>query len=282
VGQVVGVFGLVDAHDKSFAGYDSSVNVDSLERAEELITTLWSPKWPEEFGGDASVTDLGKQVYNQSCAKCHSLMRRDDPNRDPEDKLVSIDGPSGGLAALNTDRQTAFNWSRRRAEIALLAGRYRSFPLGDRFGDNPTDSVPARDILSHVVFNVLARSFVPWRDDLTLDDVEQPQFLLSPAADADELLRYKCRPLNGVWSTAPYLHNGSVLNMVELLKPAGERLQTFHVGTTDYDPATLGFKDAGEFVFDTQAKGNSNSGHEYGTGLSPEKKTALIEYLKTL
>jgi hypothetical protein len=281
VGQVIGVFGLVNAEDKSFAGYDSSVNVDSLERAEELITTLWSPKWPDEFGLDASAADEGRQVYKAHCVKCHALMARDDPNRDPEDKLVSIDGQFDGSAPLNTDRQTAHNWSRRRAEIAVLAGRYRSFPLGERFGDNPADSVPARDILSHLVFNVLARSFVPWRDELTLEETEQP-FLLSAVAEADELLRYKCRPLNGVWSTAPYLHNGSVPNIAELLKPASERMKTFRVGTAEYDPATLGFKNAGDFEFDTQVKGNSNSGHEYGTALSAEKKNALIEFIKTL
>jgi hypothetical protein len=94
-------------------------------------------------------------------------------------------------------------------------------------------------------------------------------------------MRYKARPLNGVWSSAPYLHNGSVRNLVELLTPA-DRQATFHVGTTEYDPATLGFRDAGPTVFDTSLPGNSNAGHTYASDLLPDDKQALLEYLKTL
>jgi mono/diheme cytochrome c family protein len=282
VGQVVGVFGLLNVKSPGIGGYDSSVNVDALEEAEELVTKLWSPKWPAEFGANETLVETGRVVYQNSCVDCHAIMDRDDPARQPNDQLTPIDDPVDSYPALGTDRQTASNWSRRRAEIGVLAGRYRSFPLGDRFGDNPTDSVPARDILAHVVFNVITRQFVPWNDELTLDDVQHEQFLLGAGVSSDELLRYKSRPLNGVWSTAPYLHNGSVISIVDLLKPANERAVTFHVGSTDYEPATLGYKDAGPFVFNTQIKGNSNAGHEYGVALSPGEKQALIEFLKTL
>ena len=280
VGQVVGVFGLVNARDKALGGYDSSINRKALETAEELITKLWSPRWPEEFGLNEELVAQGSDVYESSCISCHALMTRDDPNRKPNDRLISISDSIQGDPALETDVMTARNWSIRRAKIGVLAGRYRSFPLGDRFGDDPTDSVYARDILSHMVINVLARTFVPWRDELTLETADQ-EFLLSPAS-ADDLLRYKCRPLNGVWSTSPYLHNGSVINMTELLKLPADRATTFHVGTTEYDPDNLGFKDAGSFEFDTNIDGNRNTGHAYGTDLSDDDKQALLEYLKTL
>lgn len=95
-------------------------------------------------------------------------------------------------------------------------------------------------------------------------------------------MRYKARPLNGVWSTAPYLHNGSVQNMVELLTPPSERKATFRVGTSAFDPQTLGYEDAGPFEFDTRLSGNHNSGHAYGTNLSAEQKDRLLEYIKSL
>ncbi len=94
---------------------------------------------------------------------------------------------------------------------------------------------------------------------------------------------YKARPLNGIWATAPYLHNGSVPNLVELLKPAAQRVKTFHVGSQEFDPVNVGFKDdPNQPLFDTTGDGNSNTGHEYGTDLSPEQRSQLIEYLKSL
>ena len=106
----------------------------------------------------------------------------------------------------------------------------------------------------------------------------------SANTNIDTLMRYKARPLNGVWSTAPYLHNGSVLNMVELLTPPDQRKTKFRVGTTKFDPTTLGYQDAGPFEFNITEPdtGNSNQGHTYGTLLSDEQKQQLLEFLKTL
>lgn len=94
---------------------------------------------------------------------------------------------------------------------------------------------------------------------------------------------YKARPLNGVWATAPYLHNGSVPTLAELLKPAANRSPTFHVGSRVFDPIHVGFvNDTTQPKFDTTLTGNKNSGHEYGTELSDEDRQALLEYLKSL
>ncbi len=96
-------------------------------------------------------------------------------------------------------------------------------------------------------------------------------------------IAYKARPLNGIWATAPYLHNGSVPNLAELLKPAAQRPKTFHVGGREYDPVQVGFKDdPSQPVFDTDSDGNSNAGHEYGSSLTPEEQLQLMEYLKSL
>jgi hypothetical protein len=98
---------------------------------------------------------------------------------------------------------------------------------------------------------------------------------------------YKARPLNGVWATAPYLHNGSVPNLWELLTPAKARRTKFCIG--DYNTELVGYTVVEDCNasdprwFDATIPGNKNSGHEYGiVGLSDDDKRALIQYLKTL
>ncbi len=102
---------------------------------------------------------------------------------------------------------------------------------------------------------------------------------------------YANSPLDGIWLRAPYLHNGSVPNLRELLEPAANRTKVFFRGNDVYDPQSVGFvsnvaEQNGKkfFRFDTAAPGNGNRGHEgweFGTELRPEQKRALLEYLKT-
>ncbi len=281
-GQVVGVFGLLEVDGDEFIGYDSSIRFDELNKAEELITTLWSPKWPTEFGIDETLVARGKEVYAESCFDCHAAMDRTDPNRQPNDVLVPIKGIWHGFPELGTDARTASNFQRREAKVGTLAGRFKGAPFGPRFPPGADTLVPAREILSHVVARSIIRSFVPWRDELTLDsEGNATEAFLATEDPTSKLMVYKARPLNGVWASAPYLHNGAVLNMVELLTPSSRRAN-FKTGTVEYDPSTMGFKDEGSFTLDTTVPGNSNSGHVYGAGLSDDDKKALLEYIKTL
>lgn len=281
-GQVVGVFGLLDVNGDAFLGYDSSIRFEELKKAESLITTLWSPKWPSEFGIDQTQVSRGRQVYADTCIKCHAVMDRTDPNRQPNDVRVPIKGTWKGFPELGTDSLTASNFQRRQAKVGPLAGRYQGAPFGPRFPQQADTLVPARDILSHVVARSIIRSIVPWRDELTLDSQgNATEMFLAPVDPTSELMVYKARPLNGVWSSAPYLHNGSVLNMEELLTPSARRAK-FKTGSVEYDPATLGYKDDGLYTLDTTKLGNSNAGHEYGAGLATQDKKALLEYIKTL
>ena len=94
--------------------------------------------------------------------------------------------------------------------------------------------------------------------------------------------KYFAATLHGVWARSPYLHNGSVRTMQELLSPPAQRAKTFHRGSREYDPGQLGYTDSGTYVFETSASGNSNAGHDYGTKLSSAEKQDLVEYLKTL
>jgi mono/diheme cytochrome c family protein len=102
---------------------------------------------------------------------------------------------------------------------------------------------------------------------------------------------YANMPLDGVWLRAPYLHNGSVPNLGELLKSRDGRSAVFYRGYDVYDPVNVGFavnpgQDAASkyFRFDTNVAGNGNAGHEgkrYGTQLADSDKEALLEFLKT-
>jgi hypothetical protein len=99
---------------------------------------------------------------------------------------------------------------------------------------------------------------------------------------------YQAVPLDGIWLRAPYLHNGSVPNLTELLEPQEKRSKVFYRGYDLYDPVQVGFDTTSPeaqrvgYRFDTSVKGNGNQGHLYGTELPPAEKKALIEYLKTM
>ena len=100
---------------------------------------------------------------------------------------------------------------------------------------------------------------------------------------------YVNQPLDGVWLRGPYLHNGSVPTLRDLLLEPSERPQVFYKGNDVFDQAKVGFVSdlqAGTgnklFRFDTRQRGNGNGGHTYGTDLSDQQKDALIEYMKTL
>jgi mono/diheme cytochrome c family protein len=119
---------------------------------------------------------------------------------------------------------------------------------------------------------------------------------------------YKPRPLAGVWATPPYLHNGSVPNLYELLSPVKERSKRFFVGRREFDPVKVGYVtkpadgSSSGFCLDTSIPGNLNIGHEFAAGyrpydpgkppseqyqggkigpeLTPAERMDLVEYLK--
>jgi len=96
------------------------------------------------------------------------------------------------------------------------------------------------------------------------------------------IARYKAGPLEGIWATGPCLHNGSVISLYELLLPSTKRTPKFNIGSREFDPKHVGFKNAGDFELNTETRGNFNTGHEYGTQLDPDERWALIEFLKSL
>ena len=117
---------------------------------------------------------------------------------------------------------------------------------------------------------------------------------------------YRARPLDGVWATAPYLHNGSVPTLRDMLLPQDKRPASFCVGSREFDPVNVGVvtkadnKDPcapGLTNFDVSLLGNSNRGHSFegretdvrklppgviGPELTDDERRSLVEYLKIL
>lgn len=98
---------------------------------------------------------------------------------------------------------------------------------------------------------------------------------------------YVAMPLVGAWLNAPYLHNGSVPTLSDLLNQPEQRPTRFYRGYDLIDPVAVGFVSDDSAardgdLYETSKPGNSAEGHRYGTDLSPAAKRALIEFLKTL
>jgi hypothetical protein len=108
---------------------------------------------------------------------------------------------------------------------------------------------------------------------------------------------YYAPPLDGIWATAPFLHNGSVPTLAALLDSTTRpRYWTRTFDSTDYDPDAVGWRftelDHGQadepsssqrkLIYDTTLLGYGNGGHTYGDELPPADRASLIEYLKTL
>ena len=108
---------------------------------------------------------------------------------------------------------------------------------------------------------------------------------------------YIAPPLDGVWATAPHLHNGSVPTIAELLNSSTRpRYWTRDFEQAQFDQQTLGWhyqklahgkpdepdRNRRQHIYDTDLSGYSNQGHTFGDALSPDDRKAVLEYLKTL
>lgn len=269
-GEVIGVFGYVDL-DPPFGqpGYAATVNKANLIEAEDTIRTLWSPQWPAELGViDPVEAFAGKILFKRYCASCHD----DRFNRTSPTRKVKAN-----LSETGTDPLMAFNYATQTARSGLLEGRLKTLPGLGRFGKV--------DVVNEMLFHTAVLMTIGPQEPINTPyipvDAADSVPAVAPATKPPKLY-YKGRPLNGIWATAPYLHNGSVPNLDELLKPAAERVKQFRLGTQEFDPVKVGYQNSGSYLFDTTLPGNSNAGHEYGPGFTPLQRRQLIAYMKTL
>lgn len=271
VGEILGVYGTVTVDpSRGDKGYESSAKVLSLSDLEKTLESLWSPQWPSQVlpAIDSAKAAQGQALYQQQCAGCHALIDRTDPKR----RITAVMTP---VTELGTDPTMADNFLLRGARTGLLQGHKVFLILGATFGDTSTGIDVLKNVVGGTILGQKGRAV----------EADFHEYLKIKDATTFDPRSYKGRPLNGIWATAPYLHNGSVPNLWQLLQPQEKRVKHFTVGSREFDPVNVGFDTApypGGFDFDTTLPGNSNAGHNFGTALSDDEKWALVEYMKTL
>ena len=300
IGEALGVgatLNFFDSHGQPLQGdarYPSSVRVKDLHLIEETLQRLKPPVWPETLFGqiDRPLAAKGRALFAQNCATCHVPPVNDENGRQVQQLRVIP------LQVIGTDPNSANNIADNRYDVSAL--QWDPVELASL----NVDLVPASDeplnLHSLSVAKGLAyiTAFVEKQAYAQAGIEPQEQARLNgyglPIA-VQEVRAYKARPLEGIWATAPFLHNGSVPTLYQLLSPQSERDETFYRGSFEYDPRHLGYRTEafdGGFVFDTRISGNHNSGHEFRAGprgngvigrlLQPEERWALLEYLKVL
>ncbi len=292
--EVVGVFGNLSIQktqtgESTEIGFRNHINFKNAGRLEELLTTLWSPLWPNTLPAiDPIKAQQGKLLFESQCISCHHDIKRDDPLRKVMAKMIPV-------TEIGTDPKTAMNIAERSSVTGILEGQ-PVLPLSQFVPNLPNfgKTAPTAELVVYAVMGSL-------RDDLdphtfgaglpTFLDAAKKSTLIEncdPKQQGDKCNRpasYKARPLNGIWASAPYFHNGSVPNLWELLQKPEQRVRTFNVGSWEFDPVNVGFvsnEEQDTSTFDTTIEGNANTGHLYGSDLSVSDKWLLIEYLKTL
>lgn len=300
-GEVIGVFADFDLErKKGDPGYRSSANTRNQVRLERQIKSLHSPQWSDAsaIGAlpkiDQELAAEGKRVFvDYQCHTCHEAIDRSDKDRRVTAQFTSLE-------LIGTDPQMAENAFTRRGNSGLFEGKKINAldPKAGEFAET-TLVLPALTKATVGVLvepdhdkNIIHRwaekvyDLVASLADNPIKDTERHlDFEIADKDDLSALLAYKGRPLNGIWATAPYLHNGSVANLYELFLPSCSdaeiasdkpcRSQTFTLGALEFDPNKVGFVQTDSelypeiFVFDTRLPSNSNKGHEYAAGKTP-------------
>ena len=312
LGEVYGVFGIFQPIQNAiYTDYlhNNSANFDGLGKLEDLIKQIGPPQWSWQI--DANLAAQGEAIYNRSgsCADCHGIK--------PGELRFFSETWATPVQNVGTDTREydILAWT---AKTGALEG---SYPLGSTDPLKATE--PTFTLLTASVLGSIAQHYVIGsgvfaaappstavanaRTPSQLNDrlppelrglenafrppsgvSQEPTINARPLAAAPPHGAYESRVLQGIWATAPYLHNGSVPSLAELLKKPADRVKAFRVGPA-YDIVNVGLA-ADQTMFDYELQtgcgdinsGNSNCGHDFGTDLSAQEKKALLEYLKTL
>jgi len=296
-GEALGVGTTINLLGEQQVLFNSGLEVQTLFKMEQLLagktpdasngfTGLKSPKWPEAILGkiDSDLAAKGAVLYKTICQECHLP-----PVTSAEfwESKRWLPPNSAGERLLQVELVPINHIGTDPAQAAGMKNRKVSLPANLDIKTN--EFGPALGALVEKAVNRWHDTQTPPISETLRDEMNghRQNGIRAPLA-------YKVRPLNGVWATPPYLHNGSVPNLYALLSPVAERPTTFYLGRRDYDPVNVGYRHdelAGGFKFDTTIPGNRNTGHEFsnekregviGRLLSPDERRALIEYVKTL
>ncbi|MEX2643524.1 MAG: di-heme-cytochrome C peroxidase [Acetobacterales bacterium] len=320
-GEALGVAAranLTHPGDPALPLYGSSVRFEEIFLMEELLggpnpqsepkgfKGLTSPAWPQDILGkiDEDRADKGRALYMQHCNRCH----RPPPN-DPSGRFwnsafwttpTALDlqyykVPIIPVAVIGTDPSQATVLKERRVKVPSYLGipepiERNGFVCGGKPGTTITETSFAwalAAVTGKVIGHWYAENDIPPDEQARLNGYRD-NCIQAPFG-------YKARPLNGVWATAPFLHNGSVPSLYDLLTPAAERPKTFCLGNLEFDPEKVGYDPScrrGTTKIDTAVKGNWNAGHSFEDGprrngvigptLTHADRMAIVEFLKTL
>jgi mono/diheme cytochrome c family protein len=304
-GESLGVSAELNLTDPSKDLYKSSVNIKSIDKMEQMIkgnnppnakdgfSGLKSPKWPGDILPpiDQKLAAQGAELYKTHCQECHRPPVTSEAFYDFNNKDWWTENLIGE-PILKVENILISHIGTDPAQAADMANR--------------TVATPANLEIRETSFALALGAVVEKTVNYIYDQKKPPMNAAErQAADGNmknrlrKDLAYKVRPLNGVWATPPYLHNGSVPTIDDLLGDPEKRPTKFYLGSREYDPVKLGYKTdpiTNGFEFDTSIRGNSNRGHEFrkdfdknkkikgviGPELSADDRKALIEYLKTL
>jgi cytochrome c551/c552 len=297
LGEVYGVFAAFHPKKDTWRllGIDylsnNSANFQGLGALEDLIKKIGPPKWPWTI--NQALANKGKAIFARKteeggCIDCHGVT----PG---ETRFFNQKTWNTPIMDVGTDSKE-YEILGRTVKTGVLEGAKIPF-LTESL--KPVDT--AFNVLTTAVLGSILQHYVPVlmkaEGEAQVNDLKSlpPETeslrhaFTAPAAPDKPSYAYESRVLEGVWAAAPYLHNGSVPTLAELLKPAAERVSSFKIGPA-YDIVNIGIAaEQTKFDYTLQTtdcsernSGNSRCGHEYGTALSAEEKKALLEYLKTL
>ena len=305
LGEVYGVFADFRPHDKDGVFFnrdylkENSANWNGLLKLENWLKDMGSPRWP--WALDTELAAQGETVFNLAtedggCAECHAKQK-------------------GAFRSIfeETWKTTVTDVGTDVAECMVIARTLKTGVMEGAtvpFSSPMPAEAPAVSVLGTAVVGAILQNSLTLVEDGLADDLEsllhggsedKHEFLArhkdlfsafggkSAAAGDGGKCKYEGRVLDGIWAAAPYLHNGSVPTLVDLLKKPADRPASFKVGPS-YDVEKVGLAaEQTKFDFtiettgcDQLASGDSRCGHDYGTSLNDQQKKALIEYLKSI
>ena len=289
--ESLGVFIRADLASKSPEEglFESTMDLRGQVKIESLLRRLAPPKWPEEIFGaiDRTKAARGRELFVENCSQCHSTYphRWSTPKVDGKRFIENALVPE---AYVGTDSQQ-FRTPAFNPQPDFLTGSLAPYMKGP-FKDAALAPSAAILGVAHDQAVALAAKKAGFTPEELVDAHGYRFAWEEPPTQAS----YKAGPRDGVWATPPFLHNGSVPSLYELLLPASERPKQFTIGR-DFDPVKVGVDTtgaSGKFLFDTTKIGNSNMGHSFENGprgagvvgrlLADDERWAIIEYLKSI
>jgi hypothetical protein len=341
-GEALGVFALLNLSPdyapenlfRSSMALENLVRIETMLRGPNLTGPsfggLQAPKWPSQLFPNDEAWKInetrvpkGRALYAEICAECHLGPVNDlvFDKQFPEKKFWSSPQWDAKAEVLTPVQKTVAGMGTDPAQANVLFSRTVDVPgflkmdpvedLAKNWGCQGLKPYPSTEIPFSIALMVAVdRTSRKWMDDHHVPESDRAALWEDgrkncPNPVSVQSPHYRARPLNGVWATAPYLHNGSVPSLYWMLMPAAERPTQFCLGSRDFDPKHVGLNVTtscakGETLFSvtapdgTAVNGNSVLGHSLegtpgpgkpgviGRLLTDEERFDLIEYLKTL